>query len=66
MKTYDSEDRYIKDLDDGKREIALSTDDIHVSYGTHEAIHGVSLAFERFKITALIGASGSGKSTYLR
>ncbi|WP_125606250.1 phosphate ABC transporter ATP-binding protein PstB [Lapidilactobacillus bayanensis] len=66
MKTYDSNDRYIKELDDGKREIALSTDDIHVSYGIHEAIHGVSLAFERYKITALIGASGSGKSTYLR
>jgi ABC-type phosphate transport system ATPase subunit len=31
----------------------------------NEAIHGVSLDFERFKITALIGASGSGKSTYL-
>lgn len=66
MKTYDSDDRYIKDLDDGNREIALSTDDIHVSYGPNEAIHGVSLAFERYKITALIGASGSGKSTYLR
>lgn len=66
MQEYDKSERHLKDLDDGKREIALSTDDLHVSYGTHEAIHGVSLAFERFKITALIGASGSGKSTYLR
>lgn len=66
MEKYDRSQRYLKELDDGEHEIALSTDDLHVSYGTKEAIHGVSLAFERFKITALIGASGSGKSTYLR
>ncbi|MFD1672509.1 phosphate ABC transporter ATP-binding protein PstB [Agrilactobacillus yilanensis] len=66
MQNYASEDRYIKELDPKKHEIALSTEDLHVFYGTSEAIHGVSLPFERFKITALIGASGSGKSTYLR
>ncbi|MGL5899186.1 MAG: phosphate ABC transporter ATP-binding protein PstB [Lactobacillaceae bacterium] len=57
---------YIRDLNKEGNEIAISTDDLHVWYGSHEAIHGVSLAFERFKISALIGASGSGKSTYLR
>ncbi|MEJ6348208.1 phosphate ABC transporter ATP-binding protein PstB [Holzapfeliella sp. He02] len=56
----------IQKLDENKHEIALSTKDLHVSYGDHEAIHGVDLQFERYKITALIGASGSGKSTYLR
>lgn len=53
-------------LDEKQHEIALSTDDLRVSYGGHEALHGVSLQFERYKITSLIGASGSGKSTYLR
>lgn len=57
---------YIRDLNQEGQEIAIRTDDLHVWYGDHEAIHGVSLAFERFKISALIGASGSGKSTYLR
>ncbi|MCT6892562.1 MAG: phosphate ABC transporter ATP-binding protein PstB [Bombilactobacillus mellifer] len=57
---------YIRDLNKEGNEIAISTDDLHVWYGSHEAIHGISLAFERFKISALIGASGSGKSTYLR
>ncbi|MCD2257222.1 phosphate ABC transporter ATP-binding protein PstB [Agrilactobacillus fermenti] len=66
MKNYTADDKYIKALDPNKHELAIYTDDLHVSYGSSEAIHGVSLAFERFKITALIGASGSGKSTYLR
>ena len=57
---------YIRDLNKEGNEIAISTDDLHGWYGSHEAIHGISLAFERFKISALIGASGSGKSTYLR
>ncbi|WP_425613282.1 phosphate ABC transporter ATP-binding protein PstB [Xylocopilactobacillus apicola] len=62
----DNSQTYLLDLASDGKEIALSTDDLHVWYGEHEAIHGVSLAFERFKISALIGASGSGKSTYLR
>lgn len=66
MKNYDRTDRYLKNIDDSQHEIALQTEDLHVSYGDKEAIHGVSLSFERFKITSLIGASGSGKSTYLR
>ncbi|MBA1434426.1 phosphate ABC transporter ATP-binding protein PstB [Bombilactobacillus bombi] len=53
-------------LDENKYEIALSTNNLRVNYGDYEALHGVSLQFERYKITALIGASGSGKSTYLR
>lgn len=57
---------FTRHLDENKHEIAMSTDDVRVSYGNKEALHGVSLQFERYKITALIGSSGSGKSTYLR
>lgn len=46
--------------------IALKTKDLHVWYGDNEAIKGVSLEFEKNKITSLIGPSGCGKSTYLR
>ncbi|KID41103.1 phosphate ABC transporter ATP-binding protein PstB [Fructilactobacillus fructivorans] len=47
-------------------EIALETKDVNVFYGKKQATFDTSLAFPRFKISALIGASGSGKSTFLR
>lgn len=64
MKGYNLSDRHLINLKDKK--LALSTDDLHVWYGTNEAIKGVSLDFEKNKITSLIGPSGCGKSTYLR
>lgn len=48
------------------KKIALETKDLHVFYRDFEAIKGVSLEFEKNKITSLIGPSGCGKSTYLR
>ena len=66
LEKYSLDDTYIRPFDREKQEIALETEDLHVFYGDNEAIHGVSLPFERYKITALIGSSGSGKSTYLR
>ncbi|WP_407892063.1 phosphate ABC transporter ATP-binding protein PstB [Lacticaseibacillus sp. N501-2] len=66
MQNYSLDDRYIKDLDPAEHEFAITTNDVKVYYGDNEAVHGVSLPFERYKITALIGASGSGKSTFLR
>lgn len=62
---YSLDDRHILTLPE-TAERALTTDDLRVFYGQKEAVHGVSLEFERFKITSLIGPSGSGKSTYLR
>jgi phosphate transport system ATP-binding protein len=47
-------------------EIALETKDLKVFYGNNEALSEGDLQFERYKITSLIGASGSGKSTFLR
>lgn len=49
-------------------EIALSTNQLQVNYGNSKqaSMVNASLSFPRFQITALIGASGSGKSTYLR
>ena len=48
------------------REIALETHNLQVYYGDNHAMHDASLQFPRYSITSLIGASGSGKSTYLR
>ncbi|KRM72353.1 phosphate ABC transporter ATP-binding protein PstB [Lacticaseibacillus brantae] len=66
MDNYSLDDIFIRDFDRKTQEIAVETEDLRVFYGDNEAIHGVSLPFERYKITSLIGASGSGKSTFLR
>ncbi|GAX00938.1 phosphate ABC transporter ATP-binding protein PstB [Secundilactobacillus silagei] len=44
----------------------LEIHDLHVYYGQKEALKGVDLSFDEGGITALIGPSGSSKSTYLR
>src|ERR1700687_4569789 len=47
-----------------KRE--LRTASLSAYYGTHCAIHDVTMTFRPSSITALIGPSGCGKSTLLR
>ncbi|GAK30551.1 phosphate ABC transporter ATP-binding protein [Weissella oryzae SG25] len=60
-------ERYIYEMDETKHEVALATNDLAVYYGGDKlALQDADLKFERFKITSLIGASGSGKSTFLR
>lgn len=59
-------ERYVYDMDEKKHEVALSTKDLQVFYGDKLALQDADLKFERYKITSLIGASGSGKSTFLR
>ncbi|REJ05733.1 ABC transporter ATP-binding protein [Microbacterium bovistercoris] len=44
----------------------LHGDDLVLSYGRTEVVHGVSLHLEPGLVTALIGPNGSGKSTALR
>ncbi|MCH3921582.1 phosphate ABC transporter ATP-binding protein PstB [Limosilactobacillus sp.] len=45
---------------------ALEVNNLAVAYGTKQVVEQVSLKFPAHQITALIGASGSGKSTVLR
>ncbi len=49
-----------------QRDPILMTHELYVSYGPHCAVNNVSLGFPRGEITAIIGASGSGKSSFLR
>jgi phosphate transport system ATP-binding protein len=44
----------------------IDTEDVHLFYGSNEALKGISMSFKENEITALIGPSGCGKSTYLR
>jgi ABC-type polar amino acid transport system ATPase subunit len=49
---------------DGRPELQLTG--IHKSYGSVEAVRGVSLAVDSGQVVAVIGPSGCGKSTLLR
>lgn len=44
----------------------LKIENLHVSYGSIKALHGVSLHVKKGAIVTLIGANGAGKSTTLR
>ena len=45
---------------------AVVLEQIHKSFGAHKVLDGVSMNAPRGKVTAIIGRSGSGKSTALR
>src|SRR5215204_1927243 len=44
----------------------LEVDDIHTSYGSIEALKGISLKVDEGEVVTLIGSNGAGKSTTLR
>ena len=45
---------------------ALVVEDLHKSFGPLEVLKGISLTAEEGDVIAMIGSSGSGKSTFLR
>jgi polar amino acid transport system ATP-binding protein len=45
---------------------ALAAEDLHKAFGDHQVLKGASLSVSKGEVVALIGASGSGKSTFLR
>ncbi len=49
-----------------KEEPVLDVQDFNLWYGTKQALHHISMAIPKNKVTALIGPSGCGKSTLLR
>ena len=50
----------------GDRPIAVQVDNLHKSFGELEVLKGVSLKAREGDVVSMIGASGSGKSTFLR
>lgn len=63
MKTYNLEESSIAKITDP---VEISSENLQVYYGKDHAIFDGNLQFPKNQITSLIGASGSGKSTYLR
>src|ERR1700729_1000565 len=45
---------------------ALRVHDMHKSFGPHEVLKGISLTAHEHDVIAILGSSGSGKSTFLR
>jgi octopine/nopaline transport system ATP-binding protein len=39
---------------------------MHKSFGPHEVLKGISLTAHEHDVIAILGSSGSGKSTFLR
>ena len=44
----------------------LSVTDIHKSFGSHHVLKGITLEAQKGDVISILGASGSGKSTFLR
>lgn len=47
-------------------ELIIEALDIHKSFGTLPILKGISLQVRRGEVVVLIGASGSGKTTFIR
>ena len=47
-------------------EVMVKAEGLRKSYGTVEAVRGVSLEVDRGQVVVVIGPSGCGKSTFLR
>jgi len=55
-----------KHLDIHSEVAALTVNNLCLSYGEKEALHGINMIIPKKRVTAFIGQSGCGKSTLLR
>lgn len=46
--------------------VILKIQDLHKSFGDHEVLKGINIEIKKGEVVVIIGASGSGKSTFLR
>lgn len=49
-----------------EQKIALSIEDLHVSYGAIEAVKGINIQVPEGSVVALLGSNGAGKTSTLR
>ena len=53
-------------IESDRQQEAIRVTDLHKSFGKLEVLKGVSLTAQKGDVVAIIGGSGSGKSTFLR
>ncbi|MCI7581452.1 MAG: amino acid ABC transporter ATP-binding protein [Campylobacter sp.] len=46
--------------------VLLKIQDLHKNFGDHEVLKGINIEIKKGEVVVIIGASGSGKSTFLR
>lgn len=56
----------ITETDSAQEELRMKVKDLNVFYGDNQALYNINLGIQANKVTALIGASGCGKSTFIR
>ena len=56
----------VLDPDSNRPRDIIQTDGLNLRFGENQLLSGVNMTFPRGTITALIGPTGSGKSTFLR
>ena len=44
----------------------LNIENLKCGFGKHEILHGISLTIPKGQITAIVGQSGCGKTTFLK
>ena len=47
-------------------DVLIRVEDLHKSFGDHEVLKGIDTTISKGEVVVIIGASGSGKSTFLR
>ena len=58
--------RWAESAGDAETTRCISVENLRVSYGEREVLHGISFDVRRGEIMVILGGSGSGKSTLLR
>ena len=51
---------------EGERKVSLATERLSAWFGSNQAVKGITIAFPKHQVTAIIGPSGCGKSTLIR
>ncbi len=66
LRSEDDDLRNLPALQASDQDIVLSSQDLTLGFGSKTVLNNVSLSFPRGRTTALIGPTGSGKTTFLR
>ncbi|MEM6812341.1 MAG: phosphate ABC transporter ATP-binding protein PstB [Pseudomonadota bacterium] len=61
-----AQEKELQRNEDAQMDMRMKIKDLNVFYGDKQALYNINLDIQSHKVTALIGASGCGKSTFIR